>query len=252
MFFVPFLWMIFSSLDSDATLAISLPDFSLDNYVSVLTSQQNQLSFLYGIFISLGQAILVVIISVLAAYPLSRYQLKYKKSFMYIILFATGLPITAVMVPVYQLFIILNIYDSLFWTMIFFTASSLPYAIWMMKNYIDSIPIELEEASWVDGASIMKGIRIIIAPLLLPGIFTVGIFTFVLSWGNFLVPFILIQSVDKYPASVRIFQFFDQYGMVDYGELAAFSVIYTVPAIILYLLSQRFTNSEFSFSGATK
>lgn len=253
LFVVPLLWMVFASFDSAATLSVTLPAHpTLQNFVSIITDKANQLAFVNGIFLSLGQAILIVIVAGLAAYPLSRYQLKYKRSFMYIILFSTGLPITAVMVPVYELFLYLHFEDSLFWTMLFLTASSLPYAIWIMKNFMDSVPLDLEEAAWCDGASVWASLQKIVVPLMLPGTFTVAIFTFSHSWGNFFVPFILIQSPEKLPASVSIFQFFGQYGTVEYGKLAAFSFLYTIPAVLLYILSQRYMSAGFNFSGGTK
>jgi len=251
-FVVPLLWVIFAAFDAHATLSIRIPQATIGNFVSILTDEANQRSFMNGLFLSLGQSILVVIVAGLAAYPLSRYQLKYKRPFMYVILFSTGLPLTAVMVPVYQMFVLLQLQDSLIGTMLFLTASALPYAIWIMKNFMDSVPIELEEAAWCDGASVWQGLRLVIAPLMLPGIFTVMIFTFASSWGNFFVPYILIQNPEKMPASVSIYQFFGQYGLVEYGKLAAFSLLYTIPAVALYIVGQRYMSEGFNFSGATK
>jgi multiple sugar transport system permease protein len=253
LFAVPLLWMIFASFDSTATLAVQWPKQpTLHNFAAILADKANQRAFVNGILLSFGQSAAVVFLAGLAAYPLSRYKLRYKTPFMYVILFSTGLPITAVMVPVYELFITLHMEDSLWWTMIFLATSGLPYAIWMMKNFMDSVPLDLEEAAWCDGASVWATLRRVVVPLMLPGVFTVGIFTFSGSWGNFFVPFILIQSPEKLPASVSIFQFFGQYGMVEYGKLAAFSLIYTIPAVVLYMFSQRFMSAGFTFSGGTK
>ncbi|CAJ1317028.1 MULTISPECIES: carbohydrate ABC transporter permease [Paenibacillus] len=253
LFLLPLLWLLFASLDQNATLALKIPSaLTLDNYVSTVTNTDNQKSFGNGLILAVGQALLVVVVAGLASYPLSRYQLKYKRSFMYIILFATGLPITAVMVPVYQFFIYFRMQDSLFFTVLFLTASALPYSIWMMKNFMDSVPLELEEAAWVDGASIWTTLRLVVVPLMLPGIFTVGIFAFAGSWGNFLVPFILLQSPEKLPAAVTIYQYFGQNGLVQYGTLASFSIIYTIPAVALYIIGQRYMSQGFSFGGANK
>lgn len=252
-FVVPLLWMIFASFQPHATLSLQIPKhWSLSNFGAILSDHANQIAFLNGIVLSLGQSIIVVIVAGLAAYPLSRYQMQYKRPFMYVILFSTSLPITAVMVPVYELFVFMHMTDSIFWTMLFLSASGLPYAIWIMKNFMDSVPVELEEAAWTDGASALTSLRRVVAPLMVPGIFTVGIFTFAGSWGNFFVPFILIQTPSKLPASVTIFQFFGQYGSVEYGPLAAFSMLYTIPAVVLYILGQRYMSAGFSFGGATK
>lgn len=253
LFLLPLLWMIFASVDPGAIQALKMPEkITLDNFKSILSETAILRSFFIGIGISTSQALLVVILCILAAYPLSRYKLKYKNSFMMTILFMTSLPMTAVIVPVFQLFLYLKFQDSLIAMTLFLTASSLPYGIWMMKNFMDSIPLDLEESAWVDGASIFQGIKKIVAPLMLPGIFTVAIFTFTGSWGNYFVPYILIQSPEKMPASVTIFQFFGNFGMVNYGRLAAFSVMYTLPVVILYTISQNFMSKGFSLGGATK
>ncbi|MWV42341.1 ABC transporter permease subunit [Paenibacillus sp. HJL G12] len=252
-FLLPLLWVLVASVDPNAMQSLKMPkQITAGNYVDVLTSHENQRAFVIGLLMSLGQAVIVVLLALLAAYPLSRYQLKYKKPFMLTILFMTSLPITAVMVPVYQLFLSLKLYDNNVGVVLFYVASSMPYGIWMLKNFMDSVPGDLEEAAWVDGASVLAGIRKIIAPLMVPGICTVAIFTFSGSWGNFFVPYILLQTPEKFPASLKLYQYFGQYGMVDYGKLAAFSVMYALPSIVLYILSQRFMSKGFSMQGGTK
>jgi multiple sugar transport system permease protein len=252
-FLLPLLWVLAASVDPNAMQSLKMPkQVTPGNYVDVLTSRENQRAFAIGLLMSLGQAVIVVLLALLAAYPLSRYQLKFKKPFMLTILFMTSLPITAVMVPVYQLFLTLKLYDNVAGVVLFYVASSMPYGIWMIKNFMDSVPEDLEEAAWVDGASVFTGIRKIVAPLMVPGICTVAIFTFSGSWGNFFVPYILLQSPENFPASLKLYQFFGQYGMVDYGRLAAFSVLYAIPSIVLYILSQRFMSKGFSMQGGTK
>lgn len=252
-FILPLLWVLVASVDTNAMQSLKVPyQLTGANYVDVITSKANQRAFLIGLVISLGQALLVVVLGLLAAYPLSRYQMKYKKPFMLTILFMTSLPITAVMVPVYQLFLGLNLYDNIVGVMLFFVASSMPYGIWLLKNFMDSVPNDLEEAAWVDGASVFVAIRKVVAPLMIPGICTVAIFTFSGSWGNFFVPYILMQTPEKFPASLKLYQFFGQYGMVEYGQLAAFSVLYAIPSVVLYVLSQQFMSKGFGLQGGTK
>ncbi|MFC5649170.1 carbohydrate ABC transporter permease [Paenibacillus solisilvae] len=252
-FILPLLWVLVASVDSNAMQSLKLPSrITGANYADVITSSENQRAYIIGLIMSGGQAVLVVLLALLAAYPLSRYQMKYKKSFMLTILFMTSLPITAVMVPVYQLFLSLKLYDNIVGVILFYVASSMPYGIWMLKNFMDAVPSDLEEAAWVDGASVFVGIRKVVAPLMIPGICTVAIFTFSGSWGNFFVPYILLQNPDHFPASLKLYQFFGQYGMVDYGKLAAFSMLYATPSVALYILSQRFMSKGFGLQGGTK
>jgi len=253
LFLLPLLWMFTASFDTNALQSLRIPENpSFQNFVDILSSEANRLSFWNGILISGGQAIVVIFLCIIAAYPLSRFKLSYKKTFMMSILFMSSLPMTVVMVPVFQLFLTLRFLDSQLAVMFFMSAAALPYAIWMMKNFMDSVPVELEESAWIDGASTWVGVKKIVAPLMVPGICTVAIFTFSGSWGNFFVPFMLLTSADKLPASVTIFQFFGNFGLVNYGMLAAFSVLYTIPVILLYALSQRFMSKGFSMGGAVK
>lgn len=252
-FILPLIWLFVASVDPNALQTIKMPErVTLDNYRSVISNPENVRAFGVGLAMSLSQAFFVVILAGLAAYPLSRFRLNFKQKFMFSILFMNSLPMTALMVPVYTLFVSINLYDKNYGVVLFKIATSLPYAIWMLKNFMDSVPVSLEEAAWIDGASTLGSIRKVVVPLMLPGIATVAIFTFSGSWGDFFVPYILLNTPSKYPASLKLYQFFGRNGMVQYGELAAFSAIYSMPSILLYMLSQKYMSQGFAMSGAAK
>lgn len=252
-FVLPMVWVALASFDGSATFAVHWPAKpTLDNFTAVLTPKLAFLPLWNSLLISAGCAIVTVIAAVLAAYPLSRYKTRFNKPFLYAILFGTALPITAMMVPVYMLFVALNLLDSLAGTIFFMAASSLPIAIWMMKNFVDSVPISLEEAAWVDGASSMRTLWSVVVPLMRPGIAVVFIFVFVQAWGNFFVPFVLLLSAQNQPAAVSIFTFFGQYGTVAYGQLAAYSLVFSVPVLALYVLVSRVLGGSSALAGAVK
>lgn len=252
-FLLPLAWLVLASLDVKASYQTQLPaEFSLDNFRAVLTPELTFRPLWNSVLLSGGAAIVTVLASILAAYPLSRFNLRFNKPFMYSILFGTCLPVTAIMVPVYSLFVRLNLLDSMPGTIFFMAATSLPMAIWMTKNFMDSVPVSLEEAAWVDGASSMVALRRIVVPLMRPGLGVVFIFVFIQSWGNFFVPFVLLLSPSKQPAAVSIYSFFGQYGAIAYGQLAAFSLLYSIPVILLYVLVSRGMGGSFTMSGAIK
>lgn len=252
-FLVPLGWIVLASFDAQARLTVDLPDtFSLENFEAIMTVDQTWRPLWNSTLLSGGTAIVTVLAAILAAYPLSRFTMRFNKPFLYAVLFGTCLPITAMMVPVYSLFVQLNLLDSLWGTTFFMAATSLPMAIWMTKNFMDGVPISLEEAAWTDGASAMVTLRRVVLPLMRPGLAVVFIFVFIQAWGNFFVPFVLLLSPEKQPAAVSIFAFFGQYGAVAYGQLAAFSLLYSVPVLGLYVVISRFTGSSFSLSGAVK
>lgn len=252
-FALPLVWLVLASVDTSATLSIKLPErFSLQNFTDIMTPETAFVPLLNSLVLAAGCAIITVIVAVLAAYPLSRYRMRINKPFLYGVLFGTCLPITAMMVPVYSLFVAFNLIDSVGGTVLFLAATSLPMAIFMMKNFMDSVPVSLEEAAWVDGASMMTTLTRIVIPLMRPGLAVVFIFVFIGAWGNFFVPFILLLSPDKQPAAVSIFSFFGQYGTVAYGQLAAFSILYSVPVISLYVFVSRVLGGGSALAGAVK
>ncbi len=253
LFALPLLWIILASFDAHNTLSIEIPKvITLSNFEKILTPNIAFLPLLNSLILSGGSALIAVAFAILAAYPLSRYHMRITQPYLYAILFGTSLPITAMMVPVYSLFVQLNLIDSLAGTTLFMASSSLPIAIWMMKNFIDSVPISLEEAAWVDGASSMSTLWRIVVPLMRPGIAVVFIYVFIQSWGNFFVPFVLLLSPQNQPASVSIFNFFGSNGSIAYGQLAAYSLIYSVPVLALYVLIQRGLGGSSALAGAVK
>ncbi|TFD70170.1 carbohydrate ABC transporter permease [Cryobacterium sp. Hb1] len=252
-FALPLIWLLLASFDTRATLSIKLPEtFSLQNFGDVMTRETAFTPLFNSLILAGGCAVITVVVAVLAAYPLSRYTMRVNKPFLYGVLFGTCLPITAMMVPVYALFVAFNLIDSLAGTTLFLAATSLPIAIYMTKNFMDSVPISIEEAAWMDGASMLATLTRIVIPLMRPGLAVVFIFVFIGAWGNFFVPFVLLLSPDKLPAAVSIFSFFGQYGSVAYGQLAAFSLLYSLPVITLYVFVSRVLGGSSAMAGAVK
>ena len=252
-FIAPLLWLVLASFEPNAAVGVSVPlRLSFSNFGKVLNWSTTFLPMINSAILSGGTAVLTVAVSLFAAYPLSRYHMRFKKPFLYTLVFSTGLPITAILVPIYGMFARFDLVDNMLAVIFFMTATSLPFGIWLMKGFMDGVPIDLEQAAWVDGASWIASLRRVVAPLMLPGITVITIFTFVSQWGNFFVPFILLSSTNKLPASVAIYQFFSQYGSIEYGQLAAFSVLYTLPAVGLWVVLGQFLRGQFSFGGAVK
>ena len=253
LFVVPLVWLVTASLDAQPTLAIKMPEVvTLDNFAAVMKPDLLFQPLWNSVLLAGGTSIATVVLASLAAYPLSRYKMRVGKPFLYAVLFGTCLPITAIMVPVYSLFVQLNLIDSIGGTILFLTASALPIAIWMMKNFMDGVPVELEHAAWMDGAGSMRTLVQIVLPLMRPGIAVVFIFTFIQAWGNFFVPFVLLLSPDYQPAAVSIFNFFGSFGAVAYGQLAAYSIVYSLPVLGLYVLVQRGLAGPSALAGAVK
>ncbi|MFE5190128.1 carbohydrate ABC transporter permease [Streptomyces sp. NPDC056628] len=252
-FVLPLAWVVLSALDPHADLRVKLPDgLTLDNFDAVMTPDITFTPLLNSLLLCGGGTLLTVACAALAAYPLSRFRSRFNRPFLLTVLFATSLPITAIMVPVYALFVQVNLIDTVEGTIFFFAASQLPFAIWLMKNFMDGVPKELEEAAWTDGASSLQSLVRIVLPLMGPGVAVVTVFSFVMMWGNFFVPFMLLLTPDQMPAAVSINEFFGNRGTVVYGQLAAFSILYSTPVILLYVLVARRLGGGFALGGAVK
>lgn len=117
---------------------------------------------------------------------------------------------------------------------------------------MDGVPKVLEVAAWTDGASTTQTLVRVVLPLMGPGVGVVTIYTFIMLWGNFFVPFMLLLSPEQLPASVSIFTFLGNYGPVVHGQPAAFSILYSTPVLLLYILISRRLGGGFALGGAVR
>ncbi|MEM0173441.1 MAG: carbohydrate ABC transporter permease [Sulfolobaceae archaeon] len=249
-FLLPDIWMIFASFEKGATLNTTLPtpaNFTLTNYTGIFQSLMGPLA--NSIYICGLGTLIAIIISGIAAYPLSRYRFKLKAPIMYGMLFLSVLPITAMMIPAYSMFVTLNIIDSRWAVSLFMAATSIPVNIWIIKSFFDTISVELEEAAWVDGATRFQSLFHVVMPLSIPGFAVAALLSFVGQWGNFYVPFVLLSDSNKFPLAVSIYDFFSSRGIPDYGQLAAYSLIYTVIPLVVYFLASKSLTAGLNIGG---
>lgn len=251
LFTIPLLWLFLASVDAHAGWQVRLPDLTTSNYSQVLHT--STLRPIWNSFYLAGVSTAVtVVLAVLAGYALSKKAVPLRRTILIAILFTTGIPITMMIVPVFQLFNTFSLLDSLFWTALFLAASSLPFAVWLMKNFIDAVPDELEEAATMEGAGSLRVLVRVIVPLVLPGIFVTAIVTFINSWGQFLIPFVLISNPSYTPGAIAVYQFLSQFATPRFGPLAAYSLVFSVPVLLLYLAMARRLSGAFTFGGGVK
>jgi len=251
-FLLPMLWMLFAAIDANPDWAIKLPSPTLANFTDVLAQPDALNSFRASLVLATTTTAVTTVLAVLAAYPLSRMHIPFKRGFMLAVLFASGLPVSMLVIPVYQMYVYLGWLDSLYTTALFLAASSLPFAIWLMKNFIDAVPIELEQAAAIEGASTSRILRQVVLPLTLPGIAVTAIYTFIQAWGAFLIPFVLVSNPDDQTGPIEIYNFMGSHGLFKFGDLAVFSLLFSLPVIVLYLFMSRYFSGAFNFSGAVR
>lgn len=249
LFILPYTWLVIESFSPLNNLGVTIPSYwTLSNFAVVLTTRKFQLAILNGLAISIGGTAVSMIVGIGPAYTFSRMRFRFRRILLLAILFLTGFPTFALLVPTYVYFIQIGLYNTIIGVILFMGALNLPITIWILKNAFDQIPNNTERAAIADGASVAQRIFYVFVPMAIPAFAVVFILNFVLNWGNFYVPYILLSSGGKLPIAVSIYSFFGSYD-VQYGQLAAYSFIYTIPAIIMYIFAQKYMIKAFSIGG---
>lgn len=193
-----------------------------------------QVSFLVAIFTTL----LVVFAATPLAYSLSRMNYPGKKLIVLLVTLIQVTPAIVLLVPLFTLVSRFGLYDKIITQVLILSALILPFATWILVAFVKSIPYELEEAAFVDGATRLQVIWHVIRPLLTPGITTVAIFTLIGAWNEFLVPVIMSESNAK-PVTVFITIFITEKN-IDYGLLAAACSFLFLPVLLFTIFAKRF------------
>jgi multiple sugar transport system permease protein len=237
---IPFAWVLFSSIDANAGLYLHAPKPTVGNFVRFFTEEGTPRLLTNSMVIAIGATVLTLALAIFGAYGLSRFHFFGRRTLMFAILLIRVVPPTATIVPLYMIMITLGLNNSYTGLILVEAAYQLPLALWLIKGFIDSIPVELEEASWIDGCSRIRGALRIVFPLTRPGVGACALFTFINVWGDFLTPLVLLQSPEKYPISIGMFRAFSARNQVDWGLLTSTAVLYMLPTVVLYLIVRRF------------
>jgi multiple sugar transport system permease protein len=250
-FALPMLWLAAAPLDRDPTLNAGVPSFTLHNFAVLLKDPYALPSLWNSVLLAGGTALLTVTFAAAAAYALSRVPVPGRDGILYTLLLLSSIVTgTAAMVPLFQLAFKLHLIDSRLGVILVLTGGLIPAAIFILKDFTDTVPRSYEESARVFGASPFQIVRHVVLPMIRPGLATVTVWAVVNVWGNFLMPFILIRDQNKYPAAVVLYTFYTEGGQPNLGLIAAFSLLYSVPVVALYLfVSHRY---GFRFHGGIK
>lgn len=234
-FLVPYLEMIVTAVSPANQLGTSriLPShFDFSNFTS-LWSLGLGANLGVSLEVGIGATILVTLVALPAAYYTARKRFRGRMFFLVLVLITQMFQPTALLVGIYGEFTKLGLTDSVLGLVIVNSAFNLAFATWIMTAYISSIPVELEEAAFVDGTTRLGALRRITLPLALPGIVTAMIFTFISAWNELVVALVLTSTPSHQPLTVALDGFIGGY-QIDWGHLFATSVISTIPVIVLF------------------
>lgn len=252
-FATPLLWLLTAPFTPTTTLSVEIPDEpTLDNFRTVFKNDfAIRALFRNNLIIAGGAMLSVATIATLASYGLSRTRIVGRDTLVYVLmLFSSVVGGTAAMVPLFLLAHNLHMIDKHIGVILVMTGGFLPAAIFMMRDFVDSIPRSYEEAALVCGASPFRIFRDIAFPLVRPGVAVVAIWAFVNAWGAFLIPVVMLRSPENMPASVALYSFYSEAGTPVHTLVSAYAFLYGLPVLVLYLLvNWRF---GFRFFGGIK
>lgn len=213
--------------------------FTFENYAKIF-STTNVLAWLRNsLVVTLCTVVVSVAVAAPAGYVLSRGRSKLVSGYSLLLFVIQSLPVVTAVIPLFILFAQLNLVDNLVGLTIIYVGSTMSVAIWMMAAYYDSIPITLEEAAWMDGASLFGGFVRIVLRNALPGVLSTAIFSFLLAWNDYLVVLVFIRSETSFTLSVGLQTFFQQ-NATNWGLVMAVAVVAMLPPVIIFAVLNKY------------
>lgn len=240
----PVLWMLSSSFKSNAEIFAYPPrligeSFSLRAYVAVLTNPDQLRFFFNSYLVSTLVTLFTLGVGIMGGYSFSRYEFPLKKPLNMIIIGVQAVPPITLMIPYFGLIVAIRLYNT-YWALIFtYMVFTLPYAIIMMTGYFNTLPRELDEAVMIDGGSSAVALWRVLVPISLPGIVSVGVYTYMLAWNEFLFALTLTRTNDMRTVPVGIQLLMGQHSY-EWNQMMAMSVLGSLPVLLLFLFFQRY------------
>lgn len=250
-FALPLAWLVLAPFDRNPSLAVQVPSGTLSNFRDVFRDPYVVPSLRNSVILALATMAVVVLLAALAAYALSRVRLPGRDVLLYVLLlFSSIVTGSAAMVPLFLLVYDLGLINSYVGVVLVLTGGLLPAAIFILKDFMDGIPKSYEESARVFGANSFQVLRDVVAPVVRPGLAVIGVWAIVNVWGNFLIPFILLRDPGRQPAAVVVYNFYTEGGQADLRLLSTFSLLYSIPVVLMYLFVNR--RYGFRFHGGIK
>jgi ABC-type glycerol-3-phosphate transport system permease component len=243
---IPFLWPFLSAFthkpENVSSLYLYWPvAFTWDHFWNAIFGRGQALTLLRNSIFAVGTSVLLSLaICSLGGYALSRARFRFKRALMFAILLVQIIPGTATVLPFYLIMRELHLLNSLWGVILGMTAGAIPFMLWVMKGFIDTVPLELEEAAFLDGATQFQALAQVVFPLALPGIGAASILAFNGAWSTFFLPLILLSDADKFLMPLGLFRALIAYTNLDYGMLNAMALIYMLPSFLIFIFARQY------------
>ncbi|MFC4138840.1 MULTISPECIES: carbohydrate ABC transporter permease [unclassified Microbacterium] len=238
----PVYWMIMSSFDKKASSGGGnlLPrEFTWDNFAYVLTDGGFDVFLRNSAIVAIVTVLASALLALLAAVAVTRFRFKFRTSMLLMILVVQMVPLEALVIPLFIQIKNLGLLNTLIGLMIVYVALSLPFGIWMLRGFVAAVPVELEEAAYIDGASWWRMFRSVLFPLVMPGLVATSVFSFITAWNEFIFAMTLLGGeVGQYTVSIGLRQFFGEHSN-EWGYIMAASTLITLPVMVFFVIVQR-------------
>jgi ABC-type glycerol-3-phosphate transport system permease component len=242
-FILPMVWIIYCSFRTQASIFTgkvipALNEFTLENYQTILAVTDYPAYFLNSLKIATSVSLLALVFSVAGAYGLSRFKIRGKNTIILGIFSTQMFPQVLLVIPLYLIVFSLRLLDTVLGVVLGQLILVLPFSIWMLKGYFDGVPMNIDDAARIDGCNIFQRLWHIILPIGAPGIMVAGFFSFVVSWGDYLIVSIISQS-QRTATATLVIQRLSSALLIRWGQVAAAAVLTIVPTIILFSFVQK-------------
>jgi multiple sugar transport system permease protein len=241
---LPVLWMLSSSFKENTEIFAYPPqlipqNFTLDAYTVIFTDPVKVRFFLNSYFVSLSVTALTLLVAVLAAFALSRYEFPFKRVLNVLIVSVQAVPPITLLIPYFGLIMFLGLYNTYQGLILTYMVFTLPYAIIMLTGYFNTLPRELDEAVKVDGGSSWTALWRVLVPISIPGLVSVGIYTFMIAWNEYLFALTLTKTPEMRTVPIGIQLLMGQHSY-EWNQMMSMSILGCIPILLLFLFFQRY------------
>ncbi|WAU86243.1 carbohydrate ABC transporter permease [Streptomyces sp. Qhu-G9] len=247
---IPFYWILLFALRPTGSTSLVPWPMTFEHFDKVWNDRSFGTYFENSVYVGIATLLMTTLVALAGGYALARFDFKIKRAFMLALLCSQFVPGALLLVPLFQIFAELQMINSLVSVIIAETVFQLPLSMILISGFIRNVPYSLEEAAWVDGCNRFTGFRVVVLPLLRPGLIAVGSFAFVHSWNHFLFALMFLSNQEKQTIPVGLNSLMSA-DSVDLGALAAGGIIAAVPVVIVFAFIQKWLITGFS-AGAVK
>ncbi len=253
----PLIWMVFYSFKNNNEIFVSNPFgfpkvFRIENYINAWSKYDVPTYFVNSIIVSIGTVLITLACALLFSYATARLMWKGKNKFRTYIGMGMFIPIQAILIPIVSVVQKVEIMNTRWSLILPYAAMNMAFATMVYYGFFKGIPLELEEAACVDGASIYKTFLSIICPLVRPATVTLAIYIFLMAWNEFILANVLVGSVDRLKTLPLGVLFFQGQFTTDWGGMGATMVIASLPAVLIYALFSEQVERAMTIGGAVK